>query len=52
MSKQPPDILKKGHVHTKGRKQDEEREELALEVNLWEDLTAVEKADVIWGKDK
>jgi len=47
--KKPPDILKKGHTHADGRKQDEEREELEIEVVLWEDMSASEKADVIWG---
>lgn len=47
--KKPPDIIKKGHAHTKGRKQEEEREEMKIEVVLWEDLTAEEKADITWG---
>ena len=45
----PPKILGKGHTHIKGREQNEELEELEVEVLAWEDMTAVEKADAIWG---
>jgi len=44
----PPEILKKGHVHKTVESTELGQAEIAIEVKLWEDMTAEEKAEMIW----